>query len=84
MFQVGDGALELQLEDLVLRCSERNKYNAGMACFSFGSISRRKNTFTGAVFREKILELPVLSPYFREDLEVHWEPIRNHSNEPWL
>lgn len=84
MFQMGDGALALQLEDLVLCCSESNKYNPCMACFSFGSISRRENTFTSAVFREKILELPVLSPYFREDLEIHWEPIRDHRNELWL
>lgn len=53
MFQIGDGALELQREDLVLCCSERNKYNPCMAYFSFGSISRRENTFIGAVFREK-------------------------------
>lgn len=74
VFQVGDGALELQLQELVLYCSERKKYNPCTAYFSFGSISRRGNTFTGDDFGEKkIPELPGLSPYFRDDLGIRWE-----------
>lgn len=57
MFQMGDGALELQLEHLSLCYSERKKYNLCMAYFSFGYIRRRQNTFPGAVFREKNTEL---------------------------
>lgn len=65
-------------------CSALKDIKPCMAFFSFGSISRRENTFTGAVFRGKILELPGLSPYFREDLEIHWYSIRDHRNEQRL
>lgn len=53
MLQVGDGALQLQLQELVLCCGERKKHNPCMAYCSFGSISRRGNTFTGDGLGEK-------------------------------
>lgn len=64
MFQMGDGALGLQLEDLVLCCSERNKYNPCVAYFSFGSVSRRESTFTGAVSGEKSTGIACLGSIF--------------------
>jgi len=81
---MGDGALELQRKTWCCAAETGIDTTLAQLVVPSGSISRRKNTFTGAVFGEKMLELPVLSPYFREDLEIHWEPVRDWRNELWL
>lgn len=54
-----------------------------LACLSLGSISRRENVFISAVFRGKV-KLPVLSPYFRDNLGIYCKPIRACRVELWL